>query len=140
MVDYSWMIPIGIFVAVFLGLMICQLRPRRAREGDGLLQQQMSVRPSTRTRSASAPSLPLEPIWSVPSGAWRGYYTYAGRNHDVCEFQLQFVNQNVQGRGVDDVGGYTINGTFDGRSHENSIHKAVSKRHSKPIGLRERRQ
>ena len=34
----------------------------------------------------------------------RGYYTYAGRNHDVCEFQLQFLNGNVEGRGVDDVG------------------------------------
>eukprot|EP00435_Cladocopium_sp_Y103_P047974 s441_g14.t1 len=121
-VDYSWMIPAGfaaVFLVGFLTWVICHLRSAHsdsAREGDGLLrQQQMSVRPSSR--SAPAPSLPLEPIWSVPSGAWRGYYTYAGRNHDVCEFQLQFVNGNVQGRGVDDVGGYTINGRFDGRSH-----------------------
>lgn len=120
-VDYSWMIPAGVGAVVVLGLCvwaICHLRSggHGARDAYPLLrQQQMSVR--TSTRSASLPSLPLEPVWSVPSGAWRGYYTYAGRNHDVCEFQLQFLNGNVQGRGVDDVGGYTINGTFDGRSH-----------------------
>lgn len=34
----------------------------------------------------------------------RGYYTYGGRNHDVCEFELRFDNGIVKGRGVDDVG------------------------------------
>ena len=34
----------------------------------------------------------------------RGYYTYGGRNHDVCEFELRFDNGTVKGRGVDDVG------------------------------------
>ena len=35
----------------------------------------------------------------------RGYYTYQGRNHDVCEFHLRFEqNGTVKGDGVDDVG------------------------------------
>ena len=76
------------------------------------------------------------PIWSVPSGSWfapqeifaenftdlqdavlrRGYYTYGGRNHDVCEFELRFDNGIVKGRGVDDVGLTSCGPTTTGKN------------------------
>lgn len=54
----------------------------------------------------------------VPSGVWRGYYTYSGTRHDVCEFDLQFdpgFSGRLVGRGVDDVAKYVIDGLHAGR-------------------------
>lgn len=52
----------------------------------------------------------------LPSGMWRGYYTFSGARHDVCEFNLTFGpgNDQVRGDGVDDVGQYTIEGLCRG--------------------------
>lgn len=48
----------------------------------------------------------------LPSGVWRGYYTFAGTRHDVCEFSLYFNGGtgDVKGEGTDDVGEYIIKG------------------------------
>jgi len=53
---------------------------------------------------------------SLPSGIWRGYYTFAGARHDVCEFDLSFPDGTgqVTGSGVDDVGQYNIRGRHGG--------------------------
>eukprot|EP00434_Breviolum_minutum_P000967 symbB.v1.2.000850.t2/scaffold37.1/size397765/22 len=114
--DLSWIIGGVLTVFCLLGAIFfvaCPLCRQRSRARDALLShQQMAVRTPSLT-----PTLPVQPIWSVPSGSWRGYYTYGGRNHDVCEFELRFDNGIVKGRGVDDVGAYTIRGKFDGRRH-----------------------
>ena len=65
----------------------------------------------------------MRPIWSIPSGSWRGYYTYQGRNHDVCQFHLRFDGSSVTGDGVDDVGSYNIGGKYDARNHSISFVK-----------------
>eukprot|EP00929_Paragymnodinium_shiwhaense_P024487 TRINITY_DN15042_c1_g1_i1.p1 TRINITY_DN15042_c1_g1~~TRINITY_DN15042_c1_g1_i1.p1 ORF type:complete len:458 (+),score=14.80 TRINITY_DN15042_c1_g1_i1:80-1453(+) len=49
----------------------------------------------------------------MPSGTWRGYYTYSGQQHDVCAFNLEFGEGWIMsGDGVDDVGHYTMSGTY----------------------------
>lgn len=53
----------------------------------------------------------------------RGYYTYEGRNHDVCQFHLRFDGSSVHGDGVDDVGSYNISGNYDARKHSISFVK-----------------
>jgi len=49
----------------------------------------------------------------MPSGPWKGYYTFSGTSHDVCTFSLEFMaDQTMRGDGIDDVGRYTIAGIF----------------------------
>lgn len=62
-----------------------------------------------RPRDACLQASPL----SFPSGQWRGYYTFSGCKHDVCEFILKFDPSGaVEGSGTDDVGQYKITGRF----------------------------
>lgn len=62
----------------------------------------------------SAPLVTLDA--SLPSGMWRGYYTFSEVRHDVCEFSLNFepAGGHVTGDGVDDVGRYNITGAYQG--------------------------
>eukprot|EP00854_Cymbomonas_tetramitiformis_P024384 gene24384-29639_t len=54
-----------------------------------------------------------QPVAALPSGLWKGYYTYLGMRHDVCEFTLDYDDTgNMRGDGVDDVGKYVINGHY----------------------------
>lgn len=56
------------------------------------------------------------PTRNAPSGMWRGYYSYEGRNHSVCAFQLDFRGErDLFGEGVDDVGAYSIFGERSGQ-------------------------
>jgi len=53
---------------------------------------------------------------TLPSGSWRGYYTFSAIRHDVCEFNLEFDGAgHITGNGTDDVGQYTMEGLY-GRS------------------------
>eukprot|EP00927_Polykrikos_kofoidii_P070969 TRINITY_DN67320_c0_g1_i1.p1 TRINITY_DN67320_c0_g1~~TRINITY_DN67320_c0_g1_i1.p1 ORF type:complete len:461 (-),score=37.79 TRINITY_DN67320_c0_g1_i1:98-1375(-) len=50
-------------------------------------------------------------LGALPSGTWRGYYTFSGTRHDVCEFNLNFAaDTTIHGQGVDDVGRYKMEG------------------------------
>ena len=62
-------------------------------------------------RQASGPAATTP----YPSGAWRGYYVFGGRQHGVVEFELHFTDDGVvRGEGRDDVGGYRISGVHGG--------------------------
>jgi hypothetical protein len=46
------------------------------------------------------------------SGDWIGYYTYGdGQAHHTMELNLSLAGGLLSGRGIDDVGGFTISGT-----------------------------
>jgi hypothetical protein len=49
-----------------------------------------------------------------PSGMWRGYYHQYGSRHSLCDFSLQFHAGEVTGAGTDGVGGYRIQGVYNG--------------------------
>lgn len=75
-----------------------------------------------------------QPDATVPSGMWRGYYTFAGSRHDVCEFNLTFSGQQITGTGVDDVGKYDIIGI--GSSTRIAFSKTYEARTTNVSGVR----
>ncbi|CAJ1426427.1 unnamed protein product [Effrenium voratum] len=118
-----WMSIIGGVLACLTcgGCFLC--RKRSVREASMRQPLAASAALSSAASGMSLPTVapPVAPVAdpgrqssqsSPPSGSWRGYYTYDRVNHDVCEFQLRFENTTVQGEGVDDVGCYTIRGTY----------------------------
>jgi len=49
------------------------------------------------------------------SGDWIGYYNYGdSQSPHTMELNLTFVGKQLSGRGIDDVGKFTINGTSSG--------------------------
>lgn len=132
-IGWGWAVGGGVLACLVGGGIGVYLCCRRSRPARSPLQQSLSTAASARSQrqplnvtqapAIPSPSAPLAPIDSVPSGSWRGYYTYQGCNHDVCEFHLRFQNGAVQGDGVDDVGSYSIRGKFDGRTHRISFTK-----------------
>lgn len=91
-----------------------------AREPTFELRSQLLDDPLSHEEYASegaATAASAEPARPLPSGIWRGYYTFEGDRHDVCEFHLTFAADSgrVTGVGVDDVGKYDIAGRFHGK-------------------------
>jgi len=87
--------------------------------GCGGRVRQPSLRQSLRAAEQGEVSLqPGVPTAALPpSGVWRGYYTYEGRQHNLCEFMLRFATDgSIKGEGVDDVGCYAITGRWSGHS------------------------
>mmetsp|Transcript_45061 Transcript_45061/g.107071 ORF Transcript_45061/g.107071 Transcript_45061/m.107071 type:complete len:449 (-) Transcript_45061:58-1404(-) len=52
-----------------------------------------------------------------PSGAWSGYYDQYGYRHTLCNFDLVFEGRygswTMRGHGVDDIGHYTLSGSWN---------------------------
>lgn len=49
-----------------------------------------------------------------PSGEWEGFYTYSWSQHrHMMDFTLNFQNNQVNGSGSDDIGGFRWLGTYD---------------------------
>ena len=48
-----------------------------------------------------------------PSGAWRGFYRYRGGGRHRMQLDLLFSRGILAGDGVDDVGSFLINGSYD---------------------------
>jgi len=68
-----------------------------------------------------------------PEGAWRGVYTQAAADHNVCEFTLRFVPGEeteevgrVTGEGTDDVGHYRIRGKYHAPSQRVAFSKTYA--------------
>ncbi len=53
---------------------------------------------------------------TYPSGAWRGFYSYGAADRHAMELDLLFAHGIVAGDGVDDVGSFLINGSYDQES------------------------
>lgn len=110
----AWVIALPCFVAIFFQLQ--RWRVARSLVSRGLRQshvdyvnQPLLLEGSADGVEYAATALTTGAIY--PSGAWRGYYTQAGAQHGVCEFQLTFNTAGeVSGMGSDDVGQYTIQG------------------------------
>lgn len=51
-----------------------------------------------------------------PSGAWRGFYSYGAGDRHSMQLDLLFSNGILAGDGVDDVGSFLINGSYDQES------------------------
>ncbi len=50
----------------------------------------------------------------LPSGEWEGFYNYEPKGHQhKMTFTLNFKNQQITGRGSDDVDGFTWSGSYD---------------------------
>ena len=50
---------------------------------------------------------------TYPSGAWRGFYRYGAGDRHVMQLDLLFSRGILAGDGVDDVGSFLINGSYD---------------------------
>ena len=48
-----------------------------------------------------------------PSGAWRGFYSYSGVDRHRMQLDLLFSLGMLTGDGIDDVGSFLINGSYD---------------------------
>lgn len=94
----------------------------RQRARQPLLRQSLTELPGREESIQVVPrdaNVTQTPSMHVPSGRWHGYYTYAGRNHNLCDFQLEFsASGQVAGAGIDDVGAYSIRGHVSGRNAE----------------------
>jgi hypothetical protein len=53
------------------------------------------------------------PAEIYPSGAWRGFYSYGTGDRHRMQLDLLFSRGIVAGDGVDDVGSFLINGSYD---------------------------
>lgn len=51
-----------------------------------------------------------------PSGAWRGFYSYAQGDRHHMQLDLLFSGGILAGDGVDDIGSFIINGSYDSLS------------------------
>lgn len=51
-----------------------------------------------------------------PSGAWRGFYSYGRGDRHRMQLDLLFSGGILAGDGVDDVGSFLINGSYDPQS------------------------
>ena len=51
-----------------------------------------------------------------PSGAWRGFYSYSFGDRHRMQLDLLFSGGILAGDGVDDVGSFLINGSYDPES------------------------
>ena len=51
-----------------------------------------------------------------PSGAWRGFYSYGAGDRHAMQLDLLFSRGILAGDGVDDVGSFLINGSYDQES------------------------
>ncbi|HET9742773.1 MAG TPA: hypothetical protein VFQ00_08490 [Terriglobales bacterium] len=51
-----------------------------------------------------------------PSGAWRGYYSYGRADRHRMQLDLLFSGGILAGDGVDDVGSFVMNGSYDPQS------------------------
>ena len=51
-----------------------------------------------------------------PSGAWRGFYSYVGVDRHRMQLDLLFSQGILAGDGLDDVGSFLINGSYDRES------------------------
>jgi len=48
-----------------------------------------------------------------PSGAWRGFYSYGVDDRHLMQLDLLFSGGILAGDGVDDIGSFLINGSYD---------------------------
>jgi hypothetical protein len=53
-----------------------------------------------------------------PSGPWTGFYNYRPGDRHRMELRPTFVNGNMSGDGIDDVGRFLIKGRYDAASRE----------------------
>ncbi len=52
---------------------------------------------------------------AIPSGPWHGFYTYGGdSDRHRMDLDLEFSNGTIRGAGGDDVGAFSIRGSYDG--------------------------
>jgi hypothetical protein len=51
-----------------------------------------------------------------PSGAWRGFYSYGMGDRHPMQLDLLFSSGMLAGDGLDDVGSFLINGSYDRES------------------------
>lgn len=50
----------------------------------------------------------------IPSGPWHGFYTYRSRtDRHRMDLRLEFHDGSIAGSGIDDVGRFAIEGTYD---------------------------
>lgn len=48
-----------------------------------------------------------------PSGAWRGFYSYGAGDRHNMQLDLLFSSGILAGDGVDDIGSFIVNGSYD---------------------------
>ena len=48
-----------------------------------------------------------------PSGAWRGFYSYGAGDRHHMQLDLLFSSGILAGDGVDDIGSFIVNGSYD---------------------------
>ncbi len=53
-----------------------------------------------------------------PSGPWTGFYQYQDGQRGHQDLLLQFANGRMTGTGVDEVGNFFVEGTYDASSKE----------------------
>lgn len=56
------------------------------------------------------------PAEIYPSGAWRGFYSYGAGDRHGMQLDLLFSRGMLAGDGVDDVGSFLFNGSYDPQS------------------------
>lgn len=69
-----------------------------------------------------------EPLF--PSGPWVGFYNYFPGDRHRMDLDLVFKDGSLDGFGVDDVGQFTIKGSYDAASRECSWIKTYPGSHS----------
>ena len=53
-----------------------------------------------------------------PSGPWTGFYNYSPKDKHRMDLNLTFASGRLDGHGVDNVGRFTIQGSYDAKSLE----------------------
>ena len=53
------------------------------------------------------------PAEIYPSGAWRGFYSYSGTDRHPMQLDLLFAHGILAGDGIDDIGSFLMNGSYD---------------------------
>ena len=53
---------------------------------------------------------------TYPSGAWRGFYRYGAGDRHPMQLDLLFSRGILAGDGLDDIGSFLINGSYDQQS------------------------
>ncbi len=53
-----------------------------------------------------------------PSGPWTGYYQYPDGRRSGMDLQLRFFKGQISGSGLDEVGGFSVDGTYNDANHE----------------------
>ena len=53
-----------------------------------------------------------------PSGPWTGYYQYPDGRRGGMDLQLHFYQGLIRGGGLDEMGGFSVDGAYNEESHE----------------------